>query len=166
MNGDLGRWISSMLAWLSQVPFPVMPNFSFCFYHPAISQPSQISPPCLDQEFRDMGWCYNLCHTNFIENILSIRRKAVTPRIDSVSCLLNRVSDVVIHWTVNTWALSILLSPRPSNSLVTLTAADLLVSLFMILSPFFFLLNPSYGNHMVSCPKHCDTIRKCVVCVV
>ena len=68
---------------------------------------------------------------------------------------------MVIHWTVKAWALSILLSPRPSNSLVTLTTADLLVSLFMILSPF--LLNPSYWNHMVPCPKHCDAIRKCVV---
>ena len=108
-----------------------------------------------------MKWCYNLCLKNFNENILSIRRIAGTPKIDSVSCLLNQVNDVVIHWTMNTWALSILLSPRTSNSLVTLTAADLLVSLFMILSPF--LLNPSYGNHMVSCPKHSDTIRKCVV---
>ena len=27
MNGDLGRWISSMLAWLFRVPFPVMTQF-------------------------------------------------------------------------------------------------------------------------------------------
>ena len=34
-DGDLGRWISSMLAWLFWVPFPVMTQFFLLFLSPS-----------------------------------------------------------------------------------------------------------------------------------